>query len=226
MQVSKIDNGKTHVSDQDIENIKYCVVCQKLNALQRLPSRENGTKKKIRSTLCLEGKFLQISEIFFLERFRTFQKTFCIYKESNCVCTYCMYSELFYFFVIIVLFTIMDISKSHVRDLLLYDFKSGLTGAGSSRCIKAGFRYARVSEHTTQDWNTRFLAEKYILKDATQSGRHSEVAWASWWRLIPSNMTWTRRYPWCTPYKHWWSPPPNGWAVKDGQMGVPQNEQS
>ena len=69
----------------------------------------------------------------------------------------------------------MDLSRAYIRGLLLYDFKSGLSAAESSRRINAAFGAGTVSERTAQDWFARFRQGNFNLEDLPRSGRPSEV---------------------------------------------------
>lgn len=65
--------------------------------------------------------------------------------------------------------------KSLVRGLLLYDFKSGVKAAESSRRICAAFGDGVMSERTAQDWFKRFREGDTSLEDRPRSGRPAEV---------------------------------------------------
>lgn len=67
------------------------------------------------------------------------------------------------------------ITKSMIRTCLLYDFKSGVKAAESSRRICAAFGSDTVSERTAQDWFKRFRDGDTSIEDRPRSGRPSQV---------------------------------------------------
>lgn len=66
-------------------------------------------------------------------------------------------------------------SKPYIRFGLLYDFKSGLSAAESSRRLCTAFGAGTVSERTAQDWFTRFRSGDESLDDQPRSGRPTAV---------------------------------------------------
>ena len=58
---------------------------------------------------------------------------------------------------------------------MLYDFKSGVSAAESSRRINAAFGEGTTSERSAHDWFARFRKGDESLEEAPRSGRSSEV---------------------------------------------------
>ena len=69
----------------------------------------------------------------------------------------------------------MSPSKLYIRFGLLYDCKSGLSTAESSRRLCAAFGQGTVSERTTREWFARFRLGDESLEDQPRSGRPTAV---------------------------------------------------
>lgn len=69
----------------------------------------------------------------------------------------------------------MNLNKTFIRGCLLYDFKSGLNAAESSRCINAAFGEGTVSERNARFWFQRFHDGNFDLEDRPRAGRPSTV---------------------------------------------------
>ena len=69
----------------------------------------------------------------------------------------------------------MNVTKEYLRGLLLYDFKSGISAAESSRRIKNAFGDGVMSERSAQEWFKRFRSGDESVTDHERSGRPSTV---------------------------------------------------
>lgn len=69
----------------------------------------------------------------------------------------------------------INLTRPLVRSFLLYDYKSDMKAAESSRRINDAFGEDTVSERTAQEWFAKFRTGDFSVEDRERSGRPSEV---------------------------------------------------
>jgi len=69
----------------------------------------------------------------------------------------------------------MEVTKEHIRHILLYEFNKGNNATESARNIKAVYGNRTISVSQCQRWFKKFRAGNYGLEDEPRLGRSVEL---------------------------------------------------
>lgn len=69
----------------------------------------------------------------------------------------------------------MNVDKVHLRHIMLYEFRSGVTVAEAVRNLRKVYKDQAPSKRTVEKWFARFRRGEIHLEDKSRTGRPSDI---------------------------------------------------